>query len=1762
MCIGRLHSAFCDRARWRRNRNGHDALSLTLVGLLALPPGSLSSIATADVKTSPRPFGQTIEKPSAAAALDRHDRERAREVLEKLPLHFIANEGQADSRVAYYVQGSTTSVYFTRDSIVFALSKPADSRHGFLGPSAVTASSQTQRWAVRMSFDGANPGVKIVGQDRTAAVVSYFTGDRSQWKTGLPTFGSVVYEELWPGIDLVYGSSSGRLKYTFLLKPGADPARIRLRYEGATSVRLTEAGRLQVETPVGGFEEEAPYAYQEEGDHRAEVAAEFRPEETSGGDAYRFGFRVGEYDRTKLLVLDPIVLAYAGYIGGSGVDDAWGVAVDASGNAYVVGRTQSSQATFPATVGPDVTYSGGAPADDAFIAKVDSSGATLVYCGYIGGTLFDIAYEVAVDGSGAAYVAGTTASTETSFPVIGGPDLTHNGPGGGPDAWVAKVDPGGTALVYSGYIGGSGNDEAFSIAVDGSGNAYVAGNTTSTAASFPETVGPDVTPNGGTDAWVGKVNAAGTGLDYCGYLGGTGSEQITGIAVDGSGNAYVGGQTGSTEAQGFPVLGGPDLTYNGNTLDGFVAKVDNLGTGLVYSGYVGGSGREEVTAVAVDASGNAYLSGTTESTEATFPVTVGPDLTFNGGTFDGFVAKLDSTGTTFVYSGYVGGSGIDRARDVAINSSGGAYVAGFTDSNETTFPVTGGPDLTYNGGLNDAYVAMVTTDGTAVVYCGYIGGSGDDQGQGVAVDGSGFAYVVGGTPSSEATFPATGGPDTIYNGAGDAFIAKVDPSPSAVGLLSFEARASAGAIELSWETASELRNLGFHLYRASEAAGPYERITSSLIPGLSSSPSGASYSYRDSDLQNGTVYFYLLEDVETTGRMERHGPVSATPQASGTDIGGGGAARIAYGDPSVGSLRILKRGAAHAVLELTTGGFYAIPLPDGSVRIEVPGFEERPEPGSPAVPVKRAWIEAVSGRKVKLASVEANDIVAFTGLRPVATSSPVMTASEDGTVRAGRKSARARFRSQGLYPEEAARMLSFGFQGEVKKAQIELSPLRWDSSSGEILLARRLIVRIVFAGREPEERSSGGSRGRRHGEHRTHVSGNAVHVRLVTRGSGLYAVRFEEIFGARRRALSVSRLSLGRNGQPVAFHVEPEGESFGPGSVLYFVSEGASLNPYGNEAVYELTSGEGGAVMSVQNAAPWGSSAPYYWQLGRWEQNRYYQAGLLEAPDLWLWDTLVSPVVKDYSFTLSSLAPSTEPARLVIELQGSSDFEASPDHHVRASVNGTFIGEASWDGKLPQRIDSELPAGVLREGDNVLQLENVGDTGAAYSMVFLNRFALTYARLPASEEGRLQGSWTSSGTAEIVGLGSRAFLLETSEPTPRWLHGAIASPTGLQFRAEAGGSYLAVAGGAVLKPELRRPTPGTLTSTQNRADYVLIAPRSFLTAAQPLLERRRSEGLLARGVAIEEIYEQFGYGEPRPEAVKEFLSYAYHHWQSPSIRYVVLLGDATYDFKNVLGREVINRIPPLMVKTSYLWTASDPTYAAINGEDLLPDIAIGRLPASSLDEAERLVGKILTWEAGRETLSGRAVLVADNADSAGNFEANADQIASTLLASREVERIHFSQLGPATGSTILASFDRGASLMSYIGHGGIALWASEDIFNNSDVSALAPQAQQPLVLTLNCLNGYFHFPWMNSLSEELLKAEGKGAIAAFSPSGLSLNDAAHVYHQALVGELVSGRHKRLGDAILAAQAAYADSGAFPELLSIYHLLGDPALTLR
>jgi hypothetical protein len=329
----------------------------------------------------------------------------------------------------------------------------------------------------------------------------------------------------------------------------------------------------------------------------------------------------------------------------------------------------------------------------------------------------------------------------------------------------------------------------------------------------------------------------------------------------------------------------------------------------------------------------------------------------------------------------------------------------------------------------------------------------------------------------------------------------------------------------------------------------------------------------------------------------------------------------------------------------------------------------------------------------------------------------------------------------------------------------------------------------------------------------------------------------------------------------------------------------------------------------------------------------------------------------------------------------------------------------------------------------------------------------------------------------------------------------------VSFRAEAGRRYLAVFAGAVKSPEIRKPPAGSLRSRSNRADWILIGPQEFLSAARPLIDLRKSQGLTVKVASVEEVYREFGFGEGGPEAMRAFLEYAWQSWRRPSYRYVVLLGDGTYDPKDYLKTGVKDRIPPYLVKTSYLWTASDPAYGSVNGEDLLPDVAIGRLSAGSLEEARILVEKLVAFEGSGRTLQGRAVLIADNADAGGTFEADSDELANGVLSHREIEKIYLRSLGGGR-ATIGAAFDSGAGLASYVGHGGTAVWASENIFNNSDLPGLQPQLQQPFLMTMNCLNGFFHFPPLDSLAEAFVKAEGKGAIAAFSPSGLSMNEAA------------------------------------------------------
>lgn len=732
---------------------------------------------------------------------------------------FIENRGQLDDRVHYYFRGRNLSVFVTEDGLTL-LTVPAqvESRPGLASPIGFREEAQApqadrQGFAVRLDFVGARRHVRPRPEGPRGPLVNLLTGGRANWHTNIPATATLVYTELWPGIDLALVGKANRINYEFRVKPGADPGRIRLRYRGGETPRLQPSGDLVVDTPLGTLRDPSPFAFQERRGEKVAVPSRF---ELSASDG-TFGFALASYDRAKPLIIDPAILVYASYLGGAGDDEGTAIAVDASGAAYITGVTSSDEASFPTGTGfqsirgADATYSGGGY--DAFVAKVLPSGTKLAYVTYVGGNGRDVPSGIAVDSSGAAYVTGHTNSAD-QFPTLGGPDTSFNG--GANDVFVFKLDPSGTALVYSGFVGGNNDDRESGIAIDPSRSAYVTGLTYSNQDTFPTGTGfgllpgADQTHNGDGDAFVVKVSPDGGRLLYASYIGGNNFDNGYAVGVDEARNVYVGGNTGSDETSfpdgdGVGGIPGPDTTYNGGAFDAFVVKLNAAGTSFSYVAFVGGAGGSErderyATGLAVDPEGNAWIAGGRASAEDTFPTgqgfgsIPGFDRTSNGGP-DGYVVKINSAGTAFDYATYIGGSGNDEAVRVAIDSSGNAYVIGRTSSTQSTFPDGDGfggipgPDTTYNGGPHDAFVVKINGNGTGLSYATYLGGPAgdglyDELGSGIAVDKRGNAYVTGYT-SSDSGFPAGSGFghlrgfDQTHNGGGlDAFVVKISKDHS------------------------------------------------------------------------------------------------------------------------------------------------------------------------------------------------------------------------------------------------------------------------------------------------------------------------------------------------------------------------------------------------------------------------------------------------------------------------------------------------------------------------------------------------------------------------------------------------------------------------------------------------------------------------------------------------------------------------------------------------------------------------------------------------------------------------------------------------------------------------------------------------------------------------------------------------------------------------------------------------------------------------
>jgi hypothetical protein len=646
----------------------------------------------------------------------------------RLPLSFEANQGQSSDAGQYLAHGSGYGLSLTAQEAVLTLRKPSapSAQHPHLnvfGVNPSSASAQGRRIEtdgetrtafltdlVRMQVVGADPGSKPVAEGRLPGTVNYIRGqDPLRWHTGITTFERVRYAAVYPGIDLVYYGNQRQLEYDFVVAPGADSDAIRLHFAGASRLGVAGNGDLLIDAPNGQITFHRPDVYQTIGNGKRRVPGTFRLLADNS-----VGFALGRYDHARPLVIDP-VLAYSTYFGGSNAEFVTAVAADANGNAYVTGLTISED--FPLTAGAFQSVNYATPSNavsTAFISKFNASGTALLYSTYLGG--------IAVSNT-----------------------LHQQG------------------------------DYGKAIAVDASGNAYVTGYTYS--ADFPITSGAFQKGNQAANVhlatgFVTKLNATGTGLIYSSYLGGSLLDELTGITIDTSGNAYVAGVSFSAD---YPTTSGVFQKVNNSAAaNGFnlvVSKINPAGSALVYSTYLGGGSSDGGTLgniywtnpIVVDKSGNAYVAGFTTSGD--FPVTAGAYQTTNQGSFNVTVTKLNPTASKLLYSTYLGGNTTSISEGLALDSSGNAYVAGYTS--DTDFPVTKGAFQTVNRAdtntsvsstaNQNGFLTKLNPTGTALVYSTYLGGTtgpwGGDQIYDLALDASGNAYVTGSAMSAD--FPVT-----------------------------------------------------------------------------------------------------------------------------------------------------------------------------------------------------------------------------------------------------------------------------------------------------------------------------------------------------------------------------------------------------------------------------------------------------------------------------------------------------------------------------------------------------------------------------------------------------------------------------------------------------------------------------------------------------------------------------------------------------------------------------------------------------------------------------------------------------------------------------------------------------------------------------------------------------------------------------------------------------------------------------------------------
>ena len=926
--------------------------------------------------------------------------------------------------------------------------------------------------------------------------------------------------------------------------------------------------------------------------------------------------------------------------------------------------------------------------------------------------------------------------------------------------------------------------------------------------------------------------------------------------------------------------------------------------------------------------------------------------------------------------------------------------------------------------------------------------------------------------------------------------------------------------------------------------------------------------------------------------------------------------------PAAG-LRLIESSSRGIVLALDTSTYSLQPETIGSSlyhTISVPGLAPGGRPGQPALPVKSVLLGIPAGVdvEVKVLGTDTEILPGDYRIAPVAHGIVSEWAGWPNLIDQGLVENPAIYDRDAFYPAAPAQVMAIGYVRDQRVARLALYPFQFNPESGQLLYSRHLTVSLRFMGEAMSATEIEAGSGQGHFEpvlantllnyesarpwraDPTDRSAPQTPV-LVNEGAackidvevdGIYEITYGDLqaSGCDIGAVDPRNLQMHNQGQEIAITVmAADDASFDEGDAVRFYGQGLDTK-YSSTNVYWLTTASSPGLRMLETdgypSDPVPVAEAFSTTVHIEEDHIYWPASSpTSGRDYWFWERLTAapgaPITRTYMISLPYKAAGTFTATLRVGLKSRyNEPYYDPDHHLQLHLNGELVEDTNWDGERVRLLAVDLPQDSLQDGVNTLQVVLPGDLGVPSDSIYTDWFELDYYRRYESDGARLAFSSDANGERrfEIGGFStSEIALLDISQPAlPRQVVSTTVVPVGdvfaLQFQATitAPRHYLALTEEQIGEPAgISLDTPSDLHSTLNSADYLIITHADFDAAAQTLADYRASQGLEVAIVDVQDIYDEFGYGIFDPDAIHRFLAYTYAHWQEPAPSYVLLMGDGNLDFHDNMGIGEVNFVPPYLDQVDP-WlgeTASDNRYVTVSGEDTLPDMHIGRLPVSSPAGASALVSKLISYEQAPfpAPWQEQVLFVADNADSSGDFAAHSEHMVGYLPDSTDVERVYYGityTVPSEATDAILGEINEGRLMVNYVGHGAVQFWAGEHLLDLEDIGSLTNADRLPLMLPWTCYEGLFDYPGYPSLGESIVRAEGGGAVASWSPSGLGVPAAHDVLASGFYRAVFTDGLRTLGPATTQAKLSlWTQAPEFAELIDTYVLLGDPATNL-